>query len=149
MKLRVKLILSAAATVLVYCTAANAVTHSSDELLKMTIESLSYDVRSDKAFACGVSIISGNDARSRISARRAAITDAQRGFLILRISIKEGRPPRIRNISGYVPPIKVLSEDIRDGLYFVDIETSLSALMKEDDRIRIFDRFFHGTEYEF
>ena len=149
MKLRVRLILSAAAAVLVYCTAASAVTHSSDELLKMTIESLSYDVHSDKTFACGVSVISGNNAISRISARRAAITDAQRGLLILRISIKEGRPPKIRNVSGYVPPIKVVSEDIRDGLCFVDIETSLSALMKEDDKIQIFDRFFHGTEYEF
>ncbi|MBR1438459.1 MAG: hypothetical protein IJ587_07975 [Synergistaceae bacterium] len=139
---------TAAVLAFLYFLPANA-EYSSDDLLRMTVESLSYDVGSDRAFVCGVGKISGNDPIGTYSARRTALTDAQRGLLILKRSIKEGRPPKIQNVSGFVPPLKILSEKIMNGLYFIEAEVSLSELMNLEDREPKIDRIFHGTEYEF
>ncbi len=106
--------------------------YSTNDLIRMTIDGLSYDVEADTALVRGVGKIMQDDAMSLILARRAAITDAQRGLLILRRGIREGASPSPESVSGNLPPFRILSEDIRDGLYFVEIEAVLSELMKED-----------------
>lgn len=106
--------------------------YSTNDLIRMTIDGLSYDVEADTVLARGVGKIMQGDAMNLILARRAAITDAQRGLLILRRGIREGTPPSPESVSGYLPPFRILSEDIRDGLYFVEIEAVLSELMEED-----------------
>ena len=108
--------------------------YSTDYLLRMTIESLSYDVGADVASVRGVGKITQNDTQGLIIARRAAINDARRGLLILRRGILEGKPLSPESVSGNVPALTILSEETGDGLYFVDIEVSLSELLDDDSR---------------
>ncbi len=108
--------------------------YSADDLMRMTIESLSYDIKSDTASATGVGKIPDGNPYGTMLARRAAITDAQRGLLILRRSIIEKEPPRPGSVSGSVPPFEILSEDVRDGLYFVEIRASLSDLAYDEQQ---------------
>ena len=115
----------------IYCGAVYA-DYSTDALMRMTIESLSYDIKSDTASVCGVGKILQNDSLGVMWARRAAITDAQRGLLILKRSILEDQPPSPDSVSGSVPPFRILSDDIRDGLYFVEICAVLSELVDEE-----------------
>ena len=114
--------------------AASFAEYSTDYLLRMTIESLSYDVGADVASVRGVGKITRNDTQGLIIARRAAINDARRGLLILKRGILEGKPLSPESVSGNVPSLEILSEETRDGLYFVDIEVSLSELLDDDSR---------------
>lgn len=111
--------------------------YTSSELLDITLDSLSYDKKADTAHVCGAGKIMLDGSMGEILARRAAVADAQRGFLILRRGIIEGKPFRPGSVSGRVPPFRIVSEYIRDGVYFVEAETRLSELMgqavKDDD----------------
>ena len=124
-------------TMLVLCLVSPAFSeYSTDDLLNMTVSSLKADRERDTAFVRGVGKISQAGSVGVHLARRTAIADAQRGLLILKRSIEENRPPRIDSVSGHVPGLRVKSEQIRDGLYFVEAEVSLSELLgreREDD----------------
>ena len=103
--------------------------YSTDDLLKMTVDSLKVDRETDTATVRGVGKVSQDGALGVYLARRAAIADAQRGLLILKRSLEEGRPTRMESVSGYVPGLKVKSESMSEGLYFVEAEVSLSELL--------------------
>ncbi len=103
--------------------------YSTDDLLRMTVDSLKADRENDIAFVRGVGKISQDGAMGVFLARRTAIADAQRGLLILKRSLEEKRPPRMDSVSGHVPGIKVKSEIVSDDLYFVEAEVSLSELL--------------------
>lgn len=118
--------------------------YTADELMQMTLAGLSYDVKADTAHALGVGRITSGD-KGILYARRAAITDAQRGLLILRRGIREGKPPRPHSVSGNLPPFRILSEDKRNGLYFVEIETKLSRLMKEKNSRPFLAEILNGS----
>lgn len=107
--------------------------YTADELMRLTLESLSYDVGSDTARARGAGRIMKEGNTGLMVARRVAISDALRGLLILRRGIREKKPPRPHSVSGNVPPFRVISEEARDGVYFVEIETKLSSLMREKE----------------
>lgn len=104
---------------------------STEELLQMTEESLYADWQENRAFVRGVGRIVQNTAQGRLLARRAALTDAQRGLLKLRRSILEDAALRERMLwlAGPVPPVQILSERIEGGLYFIEIQTALSRLL--------------------
>ncbi len=129
----IKVLLLLLSIIIIHCSIVYA-EHSADDLLKMTIEGLSYDTEADTASVLGVGKILQDDSLGLMRARRAAITDAQRGLLILRRSILEKKPPRPGSVSGSVPPFQVLSEDIRDGIYFVKIQAVLSELVEEEEQ---------------
>ena len=103
--------------------------YSTDDLLKMTVNSLKADRENDIAFVRGVGKISQDGPMGMVLARRTAIADAQRGLLILKRSLEENRPPRMDSVSGHVPGLRLKEESVRDGLYFVDAEVSLSELL--------------------
>ena len=103
--------------------------YSTDDLLKMTVNSLKADRENDIAFVRGVGKISQDGPMGMVLARRTAIADAQRGLLILKRSLEEKRPPRMDSVSGHVPGLRLKDENVRDGLYFVDAEVSLSELL--------------------
>ncbi|MBQ7220494.1 MAG: hypothetical protein IJS28_05895 [Synergistaceae bacterium] len=103
--------------------------YSTDDLLKMTVNSLKADRASDTASVRGVGRITQNDSTGIFLARRAAISDAQRGLLILKRSLEEKRPPRMDSVSGHVPGLRVKAENVSDDLYFVEAEVSLSELL--------------------
>ena len=128
-----RILISLILSVILQYTAAYA-EYSTDALLKMTIESLSYDVEADTASVRGVGKISQDDGQGLLNARRAAINDARRGLLILKRGLLEDKAMRPESISGNVPPIIILSEDIRDGLSFVDIEAALSELLELEEK---------------
>lgn len=104
---------------------------ATEDLLRMTEESLYADWQTNRAFVRGVGRISWDTAQGRLLARRAALTDARRGLLKLRRSILQDPALRERALwlSGYVPPVRVLSERIEGGLYFIELETALSRLL--------------------
>ena len=108
--------------------------YTTNDLLNMTQQSLRYDFQKNTAYVRGVGKIMSDDLRSVVLARRTAISDAQRGLLVLRREIEEGQPPRMDSVSGFVPPIKILSENMQDGLYFVEIEADLSQLMQGEQK---------------
>ena len=101
--------------------------YSTKELFDMTLESLKYDVSNNTAYVRGVGRIADNSPSSLLLARRAALVDAQRGMLLLKKSIKDFRS--VKNVSGHVPALRLLSESTRDGLYFVEVEAALSDLL--------------------
>ncbi|MBR0257151.1 MAG: hypothetical protein IJQ58_05385 [Synergistaceae bacterium] len=107
--------------------------YTTEDLMRMTLESLSYDVEANTARSCGTARITQEGNSGLIIARRAAIVDAQRGLLLLRRAIKEGKPPRSDSVSGNLPPFRVISEDVKEGVYFVEIQADLSRLMREKD----------------
>ena len=109
--------------------------YSTDDLLKMTVDSLKADRENDIASVRGVGKITQEGSVGVFLARRTAIADARRGLLILKRSLEEKRPPRMDSVSGHVPGIKVKSEFMRGGLYFVEAEVRLSELLghKADD----------------
>ncbi|MBQ3376702.1 MAG: hypothetical protein IJG62_00365 [Synergistaceae bacterium] len=103
-----------------------------NKLLNMTLESLSYDVDLDIARARGAGIIKTNSSRAKaaaaeMQARRAALSSARRGLLMLKSKINNNNSKII--LSGYVPPLKILAEFTSGDLYFVDVETSLRKLL--------------------
>lgn len=135
MKAYVKIFVVAAIFIMVEIFPVFAGEYKTSDLLKMTIESLHADYENNTAFVRGVGKISREGSVGIFLARRAALVDAQRGLLILRREIQEGQPARIDSVSGYVPPIRLLSESVKDGLYFVEVETSLSELMNNQNHV--------------
>lgn len=116
-----------ALVLLMLCTSGYS--YSTKELLDMTAESLRYDVNNNTAYVRGVGRIADNSPSSILLARRAALVDAQRGLLLLKKNIDSKKFSGVKNISGHVPPLRLLSESTRDGLYFVEVEAALSDLM--------------------
>ena len=97
----------------------------------MTEESLYADWQGNRAFVQGVGRVVQNTAQGRLLARRAALTDARRGLLLLRRRILADPELRARALwlAGPVPPVRILSERIEGGLYFLEVETALSRLL--------------------
>lgn len=134
------------AAVLALCLAGRAtaqlaepVQASTEELLQMTEESLYADWEENRAFVRGVGRVVQNTAQGRLLARRAALTDARRGLLLLRGHILDD--PALREqtlwLSGPVPPVRILSERIEGGLYFIEVETALSRLLNKNGSIYV------------
>ena len=104
--------------------------HTTEELLRMTRESLRADWGTNRAFVRGVGRIAQADPSGRLLARRAALLDARRGLLLLREEVLKGPDARrARSVSGQVPPVRVLSEKSDGELYFVEVEAVLSELL--------------------
>ena len=110
---------------------AEPVPAATEDLLRMTEESLYADWQGNRAFVQGVGRVVQNTAQGRLLARRAALTDARRGLLLLRHRILAD--PELRGralwLAGPVPPVRILSERIEGGLYFLEVETALSRLL--------------------
>ena len=121
-------------TLNIFACSSYAREYSSGELLNMTLESLRYDFANNTAYVRGVGVINNNNAQGKLLARRAALTDARRGLLLLRREIISGEKftsGRI-NISGHVPELKILSESQNQdqNLYFVEVQAALSELLR-------------------
>ena len=110
---------------------AEPVPATTEDLLRMTEESLYADWQENRAFVRGVGRVVQNTAQGRLLARRAALTDARRGLLSLRQHILAD--PELRGralwLAGPVPPVRILTERIEGGLYFIEVETALSRLL--------------------
>ncbi len=110
--------------------------YSAIELFEMTKQSLVCDRENNLAFVRGVGKFRASDSRSILLARRAALTSARRGLLILRerILTQDEISPEDLRISGTVPPLKLISEDKNPDqkLYFVSVQVSLSELLGEN-----------------
>ena len=107
-------------------TSCYARDYDSGELLNMTRESLRCDTANNTAYVRGVGLIHNNTAQGKLLARRAALTDARRGLLILK---RELNPGEIKS-SGHVPALTILSEGQQGNLYFVEVEAALSELLR-------------------
>ena len=136
----------ALAAVLALCLAGRAtaqlaepVQASTEDLLQMTEESLYADWEENRAFVRGVGRVVQDTAQGRLLARRAALTDARRGLLLLRGHILEDPALRERTLwlSGPVPPARILSERIEGGLYFIEVETALSRLLNRNGGVYV------------
>ncbi|MBQ6773865.1 MAG: hypothetical protein IJP48_07390 [Synergistaceae bacterium] len=115
--------------------------YPSSELLNMTLESLRCDFANNTAYVRGVGVIHDNNAHGKLLARRAALTDARRGLLILKHEIESGKKftsGRIKT-SGHVPALKILSEsqNQEQNLYFVEVQAALSELLRNKDYINM------------
>ena len=94
---RVFLVEGLSASVLCFCLCtpglaiplAEPVPATTEDLLQMTEESLYADWEENRAFVRGVGRVVQNTAQGRLLARRAALTDARRGLLLLRGHILE------------------------------------------------------------
>ena len=114
------------AVIMILALSINSCYAGSRELLNMTLESLRYDFANNTAYVRGVGVIHNNTAQGKLLARRAALTDARRGLLILKRELKPGRI----KISGHVPALRILSESRQGNLYFVEVEAALSELLR-------------------
>ena len=110
--------------------------YTNEDLMKMNLQSLRADFTKDRAYSAGAGRITDNMPNSLSLARRAALSDARRGLLILRRELKEGRPGRPDDISGIVPPVKIISETESGDIYIVEVEAVLSELMRGDEFFR-------------
>ena len=130
------LFLSFAAFLSIFSVEAKSYTTS--ELLQMTQESLNADWQTNTAYVRGVGRILQDDSQGLLLARRAALTDARRGLLLLRKEILSSenykQNSRSLRLSGHVPPLRLLSETISDELYFVEVEAELSRLLSENGK---------------
>ena len=136
---RVFLVEGLSASVLCFCLCtpglaiplAEPVPATTEDLLQMTEESLYADWQENRAFVRGVGRVVQDTAQGRLLARRSALTDARRGLLSLRQRILAD--PELRGralwLAGPVPPVRILSEKIEGGLYFIEVETALSRLL--------------------
>lgn len=110
---------------------AEPVPATTEDLLRMTEESLYAVWQENRAFVRGVGRVVQSTAQGRLLARRAALTDARRGLLSLRQHILAD--PELRGralwLAGPVPPVRILTERIEGGLYFIEVETALSRLL--------------------
>lgn len=110
---------------------AEPVPATTEDLLRMTEESLYADWQENRAFVRGLGRVVQSTAQGRLLARRAALTDARRGLLSLRQHILAD--PELRGralwLAGPVPPVRILTERIEGGLYFIEVETALSRLL--------------------
>lgn len=107
--------------------------YTTQDLLRMTQESLYADWQENVAHVRGVGRIEREGVQGVLLARRAALADAGRGLLLLRQQLLSSGHWQ-RRISGHVPPLRLLSESVRDGLYFVEVEASLSSLLSKNGR---------------
>ena len=110
--------------------------YSNEELMKMNLQSLRADFAANKAYSTGTGRIIQGKPNAEALARRAALSDARRGLLILRRELKEGRPRRSDDVSGYIPPVKIISEEESGDIYIVEVEAALSELMREREQVR-------------
>ena len=135
-------------SILLFCLAAvpaaavplaEPVPAATEDLLRMTEESLYADWQENRAFVRGVGRVGQNTAQGRLLARRAALTDARRGLLLLRQRILADPDLRGRALwlAGPVPPVRVLSERIEGGLYFIEVETALSRLLAKRGEVYV------------
>lgn len=108
------------------------------ELLDMTLSSFHADVEQNIAYARGVARITEESAKGYWLARRGALADARRALLLLKERIANESDYNSLDyeneviLSGKVPPIKLLSETVQDGLYFVEVEARLNDLLNDD-----------------
>ena len=81
----------------------------------------------------------GRTTEDLTCAGAAALTDARRGLLLLRGHILEDPALRERTLwlSGPVPPVRILSERIEGGLYFIEVETALSRLLNRNGGVYV------------
>ncbi len=86
------------------------------------------------AVVTGRGRIVGDDAQSRALARRAALTDARRNFLVLRERLVQGDSYAQRRrsvVSGIVRASEVHSERIEGSFYLLELDVSLNDLLKQ------------------
>ena len=106
------------------------------DLFEMTKQSLVCDRENNLASVLGVGKFKTSDSHSVLLARRAALTSARRGLLILRerILTQDEISQEDLRISGTVPPLRLISEDTNpeQKLYFVSVQVSLSELLGEN-----------------
>lgn len=107
--------------------------YTNDELMKMNLQVMSADFVNDTAYSQGTGRIIRGRPNALILAKRAALTDARRGLLLLRRELREGRPGINNSVSGYVPPVEILSETESGDLYIVEVRAVLSELMTEEN----------------
>ena len=119
--------------------------HSNTDLMNMNLKSLRADFSKDKAYSTGAGRIIHGKSNSLALARRAALSDARRGLLILKRELKEGRPRRPDDVSGHVPPVKILDEYESGDIYVVRVEAVLSELMRGSKEVKE----DHEYEYEY
>lgn len=123
--------------------------HSNTDLVNMNLKSLSADFEHDKAYSTGAGRIISGQPNSLALARRAALSDARRGLLILKRELREGRPRRPDDVSGHVPPVKILDEYESGDIYVVRVEAVLSELMRDADlKEEVNEEHEHEHEYE-
>lgn len=112
--------------------------YSNQDLMNMNLQSLRADFANDKAYSTGTGRIIHGKSNALTLARRAALSDARRGLLILKGELKESRPRTSHDVSGYVPPVKILDEYESGDIYVVRVEAVLSELMHDNKREEIF-----------
>lgn len=120
--------------ILVFSASAFA-EYSTRELLDMTDNSLRADWENNTAFVRGVALMKTSDPQGIFLARRGALIDARRGLLILRHRLlKSNSQEKISNIeiSGNVPPLKMLTEGISNDVYFVEVQVLLTELLGQN-----------------
>lgn len=122
--------------------------YSNEELMKMNFQSLRADLAANKAYSTGIGRIIQGKPNAEALARRAALSDARRGLLILRRELKEGRPRRSDDVSGYIPPVKIISEEESGDIYIVEVEVVLSELMREREQARKYVREPESLSYD-
>ena len=110
--------------------------YSNEDLMNMNLKSLSADFGHDKAYSTGAGRIISGQPNSLALARRAALSDARRGLLILKRELEEGRPRRPDDVSGHVPPVKILDEFESGDIYVVRVEAVLSELMHDSKEVK-------------
>ena len=108
--------------------------YTNDELAGINLRSLHADFTKDTAYSLGTGRIIHYIPNAIPLARRAALADAQRGLLILRRELKEGRPRTNADVSGHVPPVKIISEHESGDIYVVEVEAVLSELMRDESK---------------
>lgn len=128
--------------------------YSNQDLMNMNLKSLSADFGHDKAYSTGAGRIISGQPNSLTLARRAALSDARRGLLILKRELKEGRPRRPDDVSGHVPPVKILDEFESGDIYVVRVEAVLSELMHDSEEVNEeyedeYEEHEHEHEYEY
>lgn len=83
------------------------------------------------ATAEGTGRIPEDTAQGRLLGRRAALTDARRNLLILRQKLLRGKFDA-RSVSGKIAEVRIHSEKMDGGLYFLKVDVPLNRLMKGD-----------------
>jgi len=90
------------------------------------------------ATATGVGRILDDTVQSRLLGRRAALLDARRNLLILRASLLEERRAvgnGTHGVSGRIAGVRIHSERVKDGLYFLQVDIPLDELMEGEIEI--------------
>ena len=88
------------------------------------------------AVALGVGRIKEDTAQGKLKARRAALLDARRNLLVLRLELLNGSRSAPPSFSGRVAACKIRGERIEGNLYFLEVEVPLDELLKADAAVR-------------